>query len=125
MYLTPSLTTLQTFKFMVWRYATISTFHHWKPVSSNCVAISKGSIPSPMLMAIISHFNSQLIGNKLSFTLCYMHILLISNAFHKFWMSCGCIIKYIKNEAKWTKYPGRPASPRLAILAPPHNMPRN
>ena len=43
-----------------------------------------------LLTAIISHFDHQLLGNKISFTPCSIHILLISNKFHKFWMSCGC-----------------------------------
>ena len=43
-----------------------------------------------MLTAIISRFDCQLLGNKLSFALCSMHILFDSNKFHKFWMSCAC-----------------------------------
>ena len=35
-------------------------------------------------------FYRQLLGNKLSFALCSMHILFDSNKFHKFWMSCVC-----------------------------------
>ena len=40
-----------------------------------------------LLMAIISHFDRQLLGNKLSFILCSIHVLLKSNEFHMFWMS--------------------------------------
>ena len=43
-----------------------------------------------VLTAIISHFGHQLLGNKLSFVPCSMHILFDSNKFHKFWMSCAC-----------------------------------
>ena len=43
-----------------------------------------------MLTAIISCFDRQLLGNKLSFALCSMHILFDSIKFHKFWMSCPC-----------------------------------
>ena len=43
-----------------------------------------------VLTAIISHFDRQLLGNKLSFAPCFMHILFDSNKFHKFWMSCAC-----------------------------------
>ena len=42
------------------------------------------------MTAIISHSDRQLLGNKLSFALCSMHILFDSNKFHKFWMSCAC-----------------------------------
>ena len=37
-----------------------------------------------------SRSDRQLLGNKLSFALCSMHILFYSNKFHKFWMSCAC-----------------------------------
>ena len=40
-----------------------------------------------MLTAIILHFDRKLLGNKLIFTLCSIHILFNSNEFHKFWMS--------------------------------------
>ena len=43
-----------------------------------------------MLTAIISCSDRQLLRNKLSFALCYMHILFDSNKFHKFWMSYAC-----------------------------------
>ena len=43
-----------------------------------------------VLTAIISRFDRQLLGNKLSFPLCSMHILFDSNKFHKFWMSYAC-----------------------------------
>ena len=42
-----------------------------------------------VLTAIISHFDRQLLRNKMSFTPCSTHILLISNNCNKFWMSCG------------------------------------
>ena len=41
-----------------------------------------------VLMASISHSDCQLLGNKLSFTQCSIHILFNSNKFHMFWMSC-------------------------------------
>ena len=43
-----------------------------------------------LLTAIISHFDRQLLKNKLSFALCSMHILFDSNKLHKFWISCVC-----------------------------------
>jgi len=46
--------------------------------------------PFQVLTAIISRFDRQLLGNKLSFAPCSMHILFDSNKFHKFWMSCAC-----------------------------------
>ena len=42
-----------------------------------------------VLTATISHFDRQLLGNKLSFAPCSMDILFDSNKFHKFWMSCA------------------------------------
>ena len=56
-----------------------------------------------MLTAIISHFDRQLLGNKMSFTLCSIHILLISNKFHKFWMSFDFRSRCTKNEQIWAK----------------------
>ena len=61
------------------------------------------------------HFDLQLLGNKMSFTPCSIHILLISNKCNKFWMSCGCRRLYTENQEKWAKTqadrpsPGRPA----------------
>ena len=64
-----------------------------------------------VLTAIISHFECQLIGNKISFTPCSIHILLISNKFHKFWMSCAFRRQYTKNEPKLGKtQAGRPST---------------
>ena len=40
-----------------------------------------------VLTAIISHFDRQLLGNKLSFAPCSIHILPFSNKCNKFWMS--------------------------------------
>ena len=54
-------------------------------------------------MAIISHSDRQLLGNKLSFTLCSIHILFNSNEFHKFWMSFDFRSKCTKNEQIWVK----------------------
>jgi len=39
----------------------------------------------------------------MSFTLYSIHILFISNKFHKFWMSSDCRNKCTKNEHKWAK----------------------
>ena len=50
-----------------------------------------------LLMPIISHFDRQLLGNKLSITLCSIHILFNSNEFHKFWMSFDFRNKCAKN----------------------------
>jgi len=58
-----------------------------------------------LLMAIILHFDRQLLGNKLSFTPCSIHIFLNSNEFHKFWMSCAFRKKCTKNNPKLTKCP--------------------
>ena len=64
-----------------------------------------------MLTAIISHFDRQLLGNKMSFTPCSIHILFISNKFHKFWMSCDSRRQYTKNEPKLGKtQAGRPST---------------
>ena len=54
-------------------------------------------------MAIISHFDRQLLGNKLSFTLRSIHILFNSNEFQKFWMSFDFRNKCAKTEGKWVK----------------------
>ena len=70
---------------------------------------------APLLTAIISHSGRQLLGNKLSFTLCSIHILFISNKFHKFWMSFDFRRTHAKKGQKWAKsqadWPilGRPA----------------
>jgi hypothetical protein len=56
-----------------------------------------------LLKAIFSRSDHQLPKNKLSFTLCSIYILLISNKFHKFWMSCKCRSRYTKIEAKRRK----------------------
>ena len=56
-----------------------------------------------VLTAIISQFDHQFLGNKMSFTPCSMHIFLISNKFHKFWMSCAFRRQYTKNEPKLGK----------------------
>jgi len=67
--------------------------------------------PFLVLTAIISRFDRQLLGNKLSFAPCSMHILFDSNKFHKFWMSCACRNPLSKDhqmgkpplpEAKWS-----------------------
>ena len=56
-----------------------------------CSRTSKSlSLGVGVLMAIISCFDRQLLGNKFSFALCSMHTLFDSNKFHKFWMSCVC-----------------------------------
>ena len=41
--------------------------------------------------------------NKLSFTLCSIHILIISNEFHKFWMSSDFMWTCAKIGRKWVK----------------------
>ena len=51
----------------------------------------------------------------MSFTLCSIHILFISNEFHKFWMSFDCRSRCTKNEQKWAKtQAGRPLLGRPA-----------
>ena len=81
------------------------------------------SMPCLLLTAIISHSDRQLLGNKLSFTLCSIHILFISNKFHNFWMSFDFRRTHAKKGAKVGKIPGRLAYPRPAGLAPPHTVP--
>ena len=52
-----------------------------------------------VLTAIIFHFDHQLLGNKLSLALCSIHILPISNKFHKLWwfeMFCRIMLKICK-----------------------------
>ena len=56
-----------------------------------------------LLTAIISHFDRQLLGNKLSFTLCSIHILFKSNKFHKFWMSYDFRSRCNKNWWNWAQ----------------------
>ena len=56
-----------------------------------------------VLTAIISHSDYQLLGNKLSFQLCSIHILFNSNKFHKFWMSCDFRWTCTKNVRIWVK----------------------
>ena len=64
-----------------------------------------------VLTAIISHFDRQLLGNEMSFIPCSIHILLISNKFHKFWMSCAFRRQYTKNVPKLGKtQAGRPGT---------------
>jgi len=55
------------------------------------------AVASQLLMAIISRLDRQLLGNKLSFAPCFLHILFDSNKFHKFWMSCACRIPLSKD----------------------------
>ena len=43
--------------------------------------------PGGLLTDINSHSSHQLLRNNTSFTLCSIHILFISNEFHKLWMS--------------------------------------
>ena len=55
------------------------------------------------MTAINSHSSRQLLGNNMSFTLCSIHILFISNEFHKFWMSFDFRNKCTKIEQNWAK----------------------
>ena len=55
------------------------------------------------MTAINSHSSRQLLRNNMSFTLCSIHILFISNEFHKFWMSFDFKNKCTKNGQKWAK----------------------
>ena len=59
-------------------------------VDSSCGLLVYMTILWIVLTAIISRFDRQLLGNKLSFAPCSMYILFNSNKFHKFWMSCAC-----------------------------------
>ena len=83
-----------------------------------------------MLTANISHSDRQLLRNKLSFTLCSIHILFNSNMFHKFWMSSDFRRTHDKNGRNWARSQadrpllGRPASPRPAGLAPLQTLSR-
>ena len=54
-------------------------------------------------MAIISHSDHQLLENKLSFTLCSIHILFNSNKFHKYWMSFDFRRTHAKRGRIWAK----------------------
>ena len=58
---------------------------------------------SALLTAIISHSDRQLLGNKLSFALCSIHILFNSNKFHKFWMSFDFRRTHAKRGRIWVK----------------------
>jgi len=69
-------------------------------------------ISNLLLTAIISYFDRQLLGNKMSFTLCSIHILFISNEFYKFWMSFDFRSRCTKNGQIWAKtQPNRPGTP--------------
>ena len=51
----------------------------------------------------------------MSSILCSIHILFISNEFHKFWMSSDCRSRCTKNKQKWVKsQAGRPPLGRPA-----------
>ena len=82
---------------------------HWcnswstEPQFELCSRTSKSLSLGGVLAAIISHSDRQLLGNKLSFTLCSIHILFNSNKFHKFWMSCDFRWTCTKVRRKWTK----------------------
>ena len=54
-------------------------------------------------MAIISRSDRQLLRNKSSFTLCFIHILFNSNKFHKFWMSFDFRRTHAKRGRIWVK----------------------
>ena len=58
------------------------------------------------MTVIISHFDRQLLRNKLIFALCTIYILFNSNEFHKFWMSFDFRSKVCQN---WTKLAGNQA----------------
>ena len=52
-----------------------------------------------VLVAIIFHFDRQLLGNKLRLALCSIHILPNPNKFHKFWwleMFCRIMLRIYK-----------------------------
>ena len=54
-----------------------------------------------LLTAIISHFDRQLLGNKLSFAPCSIHILPNPNKFHKLWwfeMFCSIMLRIYKKQ---------------------------
>ena len=54
-------------------------------------------------MAIIFTFWPSTSQNKLSFTVCSIHVLFNSNEFHKFWMSFDFRSRCTKNEQIWAK----------------------
>ena len=75
------------------------------PLSLNvklCSRTSK-SLSLGVLTAINSHSSRQLLENNTSFTLCSIHILFISNKFHKFWMSFDFGWTSTKNGQIWAK----------------------
>ena len=75
--------------------------------------------PRAVLMAIISHFNRQ---NWASHHVPYIFFLVLTSSTSFRWVVlAGDSIP--KNEANWTKFTGRPASPRPASLAPLHIVP--
>ena len=78
-----------------------------------------------VLTAIISHSDHQLLANKLTFTLCAIHILFNSNKFHKFWMSYDFRSRCTKNGRNWARTQAdQPLLGRPAGLAPPQTVPR-
>ena len=61
---------------------------------------------------------SGLLGNNMSFTLCSIHILFISNEFHEFWMSFDFRSRCTKNEQIWAKTQAdRPGTSKYTALA--------
>jgi hypothetical protein len=71
-----------------------------------------------LLTAINSHSSRQLLGNKMSFTICSIYILFISNEYHQFWMSFDFRSRYTKNGQLWAKtQAGRPGTPEGKVPA--------
>ena len=67
----------------------------------------KKSLSLGVLTAIISHFDRQLLGNKLSLAPCSIHILSNPNKFTSFGGLRGCAglwSEYARNNTKWSIY---------------------
>jgi len=78
------------------------------------VVISIEDITTPVMdkLYLCSYSSRHLLGNKMSFTLCSIHILFISNEFYKFWMSFDFRSRCTKNGQIWAKtQPNRPGTP--------------
>ena len=70
---------------------------------SSAVLLLRRRRATAVLTAINSNSSRQLFGNNMSFTLCSIHILFISNEFHKFWMSFDFKNRCTKNEQNWAE----------------------
>ena len=100
-------------------YDSENPYHHLREFVQLCSCLS---IAGMLLTTINLHSSCQLLGNNTSFTLRSIHILFISNEFHKFWMSFDFRNKCAKNGQNWAKtQAGRPLLGRPAWHSHKHH----